>query len=277
MDEHSLRTALNDVMTATPTPPAMDGDRVLATARQARRAHRARLAGAGSAVAVVIVAAGAFTLPVFGGGVDDSIAVGSASTSTSSASSTVTITPTAPSDTKPVLPPGQTDRTQTSGPEADRSQSLLKQLLTVAPAGYVMPEKVANPENVPAQDHQAQVTDDEGKVWEYAAYAAIGKDDRWGRLTVRSVHFEQGARGCDIPWEGLAASCATIEVGGKFIPVYTAVSSPDQWAVYMHPDGIVVTVLQQRDHFSSLNGLTAFPLTPEKLAELAADPRFTLR
>ncbi|MBM7770563.1 hypothetical protein JOD54_000767 [Actinokineospora baliensis] len=279
MDEHSLRTALTDVMHSTPTPPAMDGDRVLLAARHSKRAHRARVAGVGSAVAVVIVAAGAFTLPVLGGGVADSVAVGTAPTGTSTNTSVTRPTGTRqPTDTKPVLPPGQTDRTQTSGPEADRGQQLLKQLLTAIPKGYTAPEKVSGSGGIPAQDHQAQVADNEAKVWEYMASVAVGKGGNLGRLTAASLHFGQGAYGCGVRVQddSRAKECTTVEVDGKRVTVYTADSGNTQWATYLHPDGIVVTVTQEQA-FPGLKPLTDYPFTPEQLAALAIDPRFTLR
>ncbi|RLK60573.1 hypothetical protein [Actinokineospora cianjurensis] len=271
MDEHSLRTALHEVMNGTPTPPAMDGDEVLHDARQAKRAHRARLAGLASAAAVVVVAVGAFALPGLGGR-GDSITVGSGNSSTP----TVTTTGPTASDTGPKLPEGQTDRTQTSGPQADLGKNLLARVLAVVPGGYSAPTEVAG-SDIPARAHQAQVVDDNAEQWEYTAYAAIGKDDRWGRLVVEVIPSFRGAVGCDVPREGMEASCVTTKVGDHYLPVYTATGGAYQWASFLHPDGVRVIVTQAQEFTPAVKALTAYPLTPEQLAALAMDPRLTLR
>ncbi|SES25091.1 hypothetical protein [Actinokineospora terrae] len=268
MDEHSLRTALHEAMSGTPTPPAMDSEQVLHDARQAKRAHRAKFAGFASAAAVVVVAVGAFALSGLGGG--DTITVGNRSTPT------VTTTGPTASGTRPKLPEGQTDRTQTSGPHADLGKDLLDRVLAVVPGGYSAPARVAG-SDIPARAHQAQVVDDNAEVWEYTAYTAIGKDDRWGRLVVEVIPSFQGAVGCDVPREGMDASCETTKVGDNYIPVHTATRGTFQWATYLHPDGVRVLVTQAQEFTPAVKPLAAYPLTPQQLAALAMDPRLTLR
>ncbi|GAA3020938.1 hypothetical protein [Actinokineospora globicatena] len=274
MDEHSLRSAFTEAMNSTPTPPEMDGERVLHDARQAKRAHRAKLAGFASAAAVVVVAAGAFALPVLGGGVADSVAVGSTRHPTQS--QTGSPDPTA-TETKPTFPSGQSDRTETSGPQDDRSKVLLTRVLEVVPPGYTAPEQFDNPDSLPARDHQAQVVDDHAEVWEYLGYITVGKGDgRWGRIVAASVHFGQGAVGCGTEESRPPAECKTIEVGGKHVAVYTGVGRPDQWAVYQHPDGVVVTVTQSKSIMPQIQPLADYPFTASELAALATGTKFTL-
>lgn len=286
MNEHEFRESLRASMSVNPEPPPMGDGPVLDAARRDRKRRRAMWAGAGSAAAVVAIAIGVVVVAPSSGG-DGGVAVGDAppTVQTTDASD--------PSDkqTETSWPNGQTDRTQTSGPEAEKGVTLLNELEAVVPDGYETPDDlVGNGElaGAPMRTHQAQYQDtvDDVEVWDYMADVGVTKGDSVGRLLAQVItpgaHAGEGCELAQVAW-GVDGKCTEIVVGGKRVGVKTdpAPSAEagqfEQWAVCRHDDGTVVSVAQ-----STFRAFTDFPplkgpmFTADQLAELAADDRFHL-
>lgn len=281
MNETEIRSALHGVMTVVEQPAAMDADRMVAAARQARRRRQNVASGAG-AVAAVAVATTTAVLVASGGSGSGS---GSGITPADSSSS-----PTAP-PTERSWPNGQTDRTAPpSEQEYLRAEQLMQDLTDSRPQGFTAPTDLrASPANdrFPLRMHQANF--DEyvagGEVWEYLADAPIAKDSRTGRLLVEVTTpgtHDPSRTPCDVAqtfWS-MKGPCVEVDVDGKKVGVVTKPgrSDFDQWASYVHPDGTVVHLAQSKQRlYSDLPPLTKLPFTKQQLAELATDQRFHIK
>ncbi|SDC92347.1 hypothetical protein [Actinokineospora iranica] len=295
MDEQNFRHALRGAMNDTPTPPPMHADDVLDAAKRAERKRKALWAGGGSAAAVTLIAAAAVVLTANGVGSDTvnpaagpSIQPTSTAQVTSSAPAptSVQVTQEPPKDTEPVFPDGQTDRTATSGPQADKSAALLDVLAAAIPAGMTAPvdlKPVTDELHGPLRNHQSQVSDNEGKVWEYQAMLPVGVNGKWGKLLIEVHPGGSPLEDCELTksfW-GMGGKCGPVVVNGTTVGVVTQPareSGLDQWTAYKHPDGTVVFLAQAASYaYTGLPGLDALPLTVDQLAALATDPKFLVK
>ncbi|WP_018684760.1 hypothetical protein [Actinokineospora enzanensis] len=277
----------------------------------AKPRRQAVLAGAGVAVAVAAIAAGAVFLPGLGnaagsanqdsGNQDSGIqaaaprhgrstaasttgtSTGPTSTSTGSPSSTGSSSSTASSGG-----PGeetQDGKTQTAGPHAQLGEHLLNQLLSSVPAGLTSPADLMPKDGQltgPLRYHQAS-KDLPGANWRYLAQIPVGKDGHWGRLLAEVHHNGTDMTGCELArslW-GLGGECTTIAVDGKQVGVVTKPGNDDrldQWAAYRYPDGTVVFIAQAKEYaYSGHPAIAQEPFTAEQLARQAVDPKFRLR
>jgi hypothetical protein len=289
MNENELRQALRATMATASVPPPMNETPVLDAAQRAQRRHRARWAGAGSAVAAAAVVGLAVVVVATtsgAGGAD----VGGTGGSAASSTHTGTTTREQPSGTESSWPNGQTDRTAHKGPEYDKGLAVRTELDASVPAGYESPEGLKGTGELagaPMRVHQAQYLDtvDGTEVWEYMADIVVTKGGGYGRLLaeVTTPGGETTGDGCDLQpglW-GMTGTCTEIEIDGKRVGVFTAKRGEgdqfDQWAGYRHDDGTVVIIGQAHDRaFTNFAPLAGRPLTAKRLAELAADTRFRL-
>lgn len=282
MNEQEFRHALHDTMTAVAEPPPMSETPVLDAARRAQRRRKARWAGAGSAAAVAVVALAAVVL---GGNSGDDAPGGGVQVGGS-----VTPTASAGGETKDTesWPNGQTDRTARSGPRFDQGEALLGEVTAVVPAGFGAPDDLVYLDPAysggPLRRSQAQYRDtvDGVEVWEYQGEQPVTKDGGVGRMFVEVTSPGSGITGdgCDLAptlW-GLEGTCQEKVVDGKRVGVFTATGGRrdfETWAGYRHTDGTVVFVAQSLDYpGSAMPALTSAPLSTDRLAELAVDPRF---
>lgn len=277
MNEDEVRSALRDVVVASSPPPPMDTGTAVEVGRKAHRRRRATRAGVVAGLAVVGIAVGGTFLPQAlsgGGGLLDAAsgngdgkAIGATETS---------------------WPNGQTDRTATNGPRADKSMNLMPVLGEALPPGLVVGEKPPNV-NIRAQSQFKDYAADGGEVWEYQATAPVTKTD--GSQRVGTLFVQVTTAGNPIPAEpcaaaahaaGIRGTCQVVDAGGKQVGLLTSDGSGteqvfEQLAAYRYPDGTVVYVAQAttfRD--SGLPALDARPSTEDQLAALAIDPRFHL-
>ena len=298
MNEQELRQAMRATMATASAPPPMSEIPILDAVRRTERRRRARWTGAGSAVAATAVVGVAVVVVATTSGAGGSGAGGvggaaASSTATGTTTGTATVTGSAtsgrPSDTETSWPNGQTDRTARNGPEYDKGVALLAELAAVVPPGYESPDglKGNGPlAGAPMKYQQAQYVDtiDGTEVWEYTADAVVTKGGGYGRLIVQvtSAGSESTGEGCDIVpglWS-MTGTCTEKVVDGKRVGVFTSMKEDDQfdqWAGYRYDDGTVVFV-GQADHcaFTNFRPLAGQPLTTQRLAQLAADPRFRL-
>jgi hypothetical protein len=293
MNEYELRQAMRATMSTTAAPPPMSESMVLDVARQDLRRRRTRLAGAGSAAAAVAVIgiAVAIVATTSGAGAPGGKApVGAPPTGSSSGQPTGSSSG-QPSDTKTSWPNGQTDRTASSGSEYEQGRALLDELVEAVPAGFGAPGDLTygDPQysGGPLQHSQAQYEDtvDGTEVWEYDATQPVTKGGGVGKLMVQvtSPDSRVSGEGCDLPplW-GEQATCVERVVDGKTVGVFTTTDTGplkrlDGFAGYRHEDGTVVFVAQAAEYAGSGKpALAGAPLSPERLAQLATDPRFGL-
>ncbi len=277
MNEQELRRALRVTMTAAPERAPMNETPVLDAARRSVRRRRAGWAGAASAVAVAMIVAGA----VYVAGEPGGSSAGMAGAGGGSAGGA--------GDTETSWPDGQTDRTATSGARHDQGVTLLDELAAVVPAGFGAPEDLRYEDpsygGDPLRFHQAQYEDTVHgtQVWEYMAGLPVTKGAGVGELLVRVT--TSGNRtvgeGCSLSptmW-GVGSTCEEHVVDGKRVGVFTGTgdADPESWAAYRYADGTVV-ILAQSSGFagSGKPPLAADPLSADRLAQLAADPRFHL-
>jgi hypothetical protein len=287
MNEQDFRVALHQSMAAEQAPPPMSDAPVLAAARRDRKRRRATFAGIGSAAAVAAIVIGVAVVVPSGGGSHSPVGAGGARTTDAGPSVTDTTntdtTNTDTTNTDPEYPEGMTDRTARSGPEYDRGVALANEVEGVLPDGYESPDDL-NVGGTPLKRNQAQFADkvNGAYIWEYQAVAPLKKGAGVGELVVE-VHApgnRETGEGCALApafW-GVTGTCTEIPVNGKAVAVVTVVSEQfDQWAGYRHDDGTVVFVAQSKAcAYAGLPALDGLPYTAEQLAELAADPRFTL-
>lgn len=280
MNEEDLKRAFEEVVASSP-PPAMDPGTALDRAHRARSKRRASVTGAVVAVLVVGVGLGsAFALDPRGTK-DYIMGAGPSSSSNSGVP-----------DTRwgDEWPEGQSDRTATSGPQADRGTQLLELARASVPAGYDAPDlEYGDPSMHGGMLRaQAQVSTNKGEspeVWQYTAYVPVRKGEKVGSLTVEVSTPDPKAPSdpCALArrYQGAGqAECEVIEVAGKQVGVASP-ASPDRGtgtsAVYRAPDGWTVTVTQEAEYrHSGYPALDRQPFPPSELAVLAADPKFLL-
>lgn len=274
MNEQDFRTELRRTMATNQEPPPMSEVPVLDAAHRDRTRRRAMLAGIGSAAAVAVIAVGVVIVAPSGsggGGVDVAVQP----TDTTAAADTT--------NTQTSWPNGQSDRTARSGPEFDRGVTLSGLLDEVLPPGYGSPDDLVGPGGYDVKRNQAQYVDTVNgtEVWEYSAATPLTKDDGVGEMFV-SVHTPGSwftGDGCELldqPQPFIFAECTEIVVDDKRVAVseLTNVSrKPNQTACYRHEDGTVV-LIGQTLRSSAGSPLASLPLTAQRLAELATDPRF---
>jgi hypothetical protein len=281
MNEQDLKRAFQDVVVASSPPPSMDPGIALDRAHRARSKRRASITGAVVAVLVVGVGLGsAFALNPQGA---KDYVVGAGPSSSSGTPLT---------EWGEQWPVGQTDRTATNGPQADRATQLLELVKASVPAGYDTPDLQGQDPSYRGSllRSQAQVSSDKGEtpeVWEYTAYVPMRKDDKVGRLIVRvsTPNPKAPSDPCVIlrlSQGGLDATggCKTYDVAGKQVETLPS-TRPDQpaatWASYRAPNGWTVVVGQEEDYYDDgYPKLDSQPFHTPSLAELAADPKFLL-
>ncbi|KJK45186.1 hypothetical protein UK23_27060 [Lentzea aerocolonigenes] len=285
MNEQDLKRAFEDVVVASSPPPSMDPGRALDVARKARSKRRSSLVGAVVAVLVVGVGLGtAFALNPKG---TTEYMTGAGASSSSSSGSSTGMPDTQWGEQWPV---GQSDRTATNGPQADRGTQLLHLLMASAPAGYDTPDlKYKDPSMYGGMLRaQAQISTDKGEVpeiWQYTAYVPVRKGDKVGKLTahVSMPDPRDPTEPCALSKKfqrAKDAGCKLYEVGGKQIGVASP-ASLDQgtatWATYRAANGWTVTIMQENEYphggYPALDGQLF--LAPQ-LAALAMDPKFLL-
>ncbi|RDI27716.1 hypothetical protein [Lentzea flaviverrucosa] len=281
MNEQDLKRAFQDVVVASSPPPPMDPGIALGRAHKARSKRRASITGAAVAVLVVGVGLGsAFALNPQG---TTDYLVGAGQSSSSS--------PGLP-DTQwgEQWPVGQSDRTATNGPQADRGRQLLELARASVPAGYEAPDlKYTDPAMHGGMLRaQAQVSSDKGEspeIWQYTAYVPVRKDGKVGRLTVTvtTPNPSDPVEPCALVTRfkgGAGEGCKTYDVAGKQVGVVSS-TSPGQndatWASYRAAGGWTVTVAQEEEYpYAGYPVLDRQPFFGPELAALAADPKFLL-
>lgn len=308
MNEHELKSALQEVMVASSPPPPMSPEAALDRGRRAQRRRQATWGGAVAGLAVVAIAVGAVLLPHLTGGGGSGVEVAGGQPSDSRPSVTPTAaqpsgqpsagaTPPPVADTKTSWPDGQGDRTATSGPRADKGAALLNDLASSLPAGVRAEDRtrIGFADHGPMTWHQAQFAEYAGEVqvWEYDARTPVvfPGEPGVGELTIK-VETRGNTRlgdlvGCAAatryPYPVTGGTCAVVEVDGEQVAVVTGASSDgkantlDAAAFYRHPDGTRVTVAYADEFPNSGHPALARPaLTGEQLAAIAADPKFHL-
>ncbi|QFZ22464.1 hypothetical protein [Saccharothrix syringae] len=306
MNEHELKGALRDAVVASSPPPPMDVAAALERGRRADRRRRATWGAGVAGLAVVGIAVGAALVPTAGGGAGPGVGAGPSNPAPPSVTLTGAPPPSAPSapssassstsETKPSWPDGQTDRTATSGPHADRATKLLADVGAALPAGLRAEdrERVGYPDHGPMTRVQGQYADtvDGVQVWEYTAITPLV---RLGEPGVAKLRVEVETKGnntirgeaCEAatqePYPISGGTCEVVEVDGRRVGVVTGAGADrqrdtyDSAAFYRHPDGTLVKVGVSRAFGNSgLPGMAEVPLSARQLAALAADQRFHL-
>lgn len=308
MNEHELRSAMRDAVVASSPPPPMDAGAAL---DRGRRAHRRRKATWGAGLAVVGIAVGAVLAPNLVGGGGDGVLVASQPSDEAPPRPSVTPTgqpsgppvavttatpPSAPASTETPWPDGQTDRTATSGPRADRARGLLDDLRAALPAGVKGEdrERIGHADYGPMSRHQGQYANTANgvQVWEYTATTPLvrpgepGVAELWiqvetkGNSRVRGEACEAATR---YPYPLSGGTCEVVEVDGKRVGVVTGADADpgantyEAGAFYRHPDGTLVMIGVSKEYGESGHpGMAAVPLDGHQLAVLAVDARFHL-
>ncbi|XVS62911.1 hypothetical protein ACQPYE_32325 [Actinosynnema sp. CA-299493] len=315
MNEHELKSALQEVMVASSPPPPMSPEAALDRGRRARSRRKATWGGAVAGLAVVAIAVGAVLVPTLtGGGAGVQVAGGQPSESAprvtptdrppSEGMSAPALTPSAgpasgrpPSGTSTPWPNGQDDRTARNGPRADKGAKLFNDVASSLPAGVKAEDRtrIGFADYGPMTRHQAQFVEHVGdlEVWDYEARTpvVITGEAGVGELFVR-VETKGGTRlgglvGCaaatryEYPVAG--GTCALVDVGGEQVALVTGATpdadhnTMDAAAFHRHPDGTLVTVAYSSEYLESGHPALSRPaLTGAQLAALAADPKFHL-
>ncbi|MER5260920.1 hypothetical protein ABTZ99_02395 [Actinosynnema sp. NPDC002837] len=312
MNEHELKSALQEVMVASSPPPPMSPEAALEGGRRAQRRRKATWGGAVAGLAVVAIAVGAVLVPTLTGGGGDVVQVAGGQPSESgprvtptdrppSESPSVTVMPPSgsppPSDTSTRWPNGQSDRTSTSGPRADKGAKLLNDLASSLPPGVKAEDRtrIGFADYGPMTWRQAQFAEYVGdlEVWDYEARTpvVITGESGVGELSIK-VETKGNTRlgdlvGCEAatkyPYPVTGGTCEVIDVGGKKVGVVTGAdpdaggNTMDAGAFYRHPDGTLVTVAYSSEYLESGHPALSRPaLTGAQLAAIAADPKFHL-
>ncbi|WP_394616517.1 hypothetical protein JNUCC0626_43880 [Lentzea sp. JNUCC 0626] len=282
MNEEDLKRAFQDVVVASSPPPSMDPGIALSKAHKARSNRRASVTGAVVAVLVVGVGIGsAFAL-------NPQAAQDYITGAGPSSSSKAGMPDTQWGDQWPV---GQTDRTATNGPQADRGKQLLELAKGSVPAGYETPDLKYKEQDFPVGmlRAQAQVSSNKGEtpeVWDYTAYVPVRKGEGVGQfvVTVTMPDPDLPADPCELVNRfqgGNGPGCKTYDIEGKQVGVVSVPAPPDQpaetWAAYRAPSGWTVVLKQSEDYeYSGHPQLDRQPFFGPELAALAADPKFLL-
>ncbi|WP_439660753.1 hypothetical protein ACSHWB_04110 [Lentzea sp. HUAS TT2] len=290
MNEQDLKRAFQEVVVASSPPPSMDPGIALDRAHKARSKRRASITGAAVAVLVVGVGLGsAFALNPQG---TKDYLVGAGPSSSSSSSSSAGVGAGMP-DTQwgEQWPVGQSDRTATNGPQADRGVLLLNALTASAQAGgFETPKlKYQAPEyqNGEMQRTQAQISTDKGEtpeVWVYTAHVPVQKNGKVGMMLaeVSMPKPTDPADPCALAkqfWGMSKATCKVRDVNG--VQVGDAFSQEEgrvmQWMSYKAPNGWTVNIAQNASYEGSgYPGLDSNPFPASELASMATDAKFLL-
>ncbi|SFR20598.1 hypothetical protein SAMN04488564_105275 [Lentzea waywayandensis] len=284
MNEQDLKRAFQDVVVASSPPPSMDPGIALDKAHKARSKRRASITGA--AVAVLVVGVGLGSAFALNPQSTKDYLMGAGQSSSSNPGS-----PGMP-DTQwgEEWPVGQSDRTATNGPQADRGTQLLNLAKASVPSGYDAPDlKYKDPSMYGGMLRaQAQISTNKGEtpeVWEYTAYVPVRKDDKVGQLTVTvsMPNSRNQADPCVLAnrVSGSADfSCKIYEVAGNQVGVASPVNPAQGTATtasYRAANGWTVTVTQEEEYsYSGYPKLDRQPFFAPELAALAADPKFLL-
>ncbi|MEJ2855399.1 MULTISPECIES: hypothetical protein [unclassified Saccharothrix] len=254
MNEHELKSALQDAVVASSPPPPMSPAEAVAAGRAAQRRRKAAWGGGVAGLAVVAIAVGAVLVPQLTGGANTE--AGGAPPLTTSAppappsvtGPSVTLTqmpssvPLDPSQTKPEWPDGQTDRTARSGPRADKSVQALNDLGASLPATFQAVDKTPlTPPGDPGETWygpmrytQSQFEDyyDGGKeIWEYLGTTPVtqqgtsGVGKLWIMVLTKGNRFadvDSPCKAAEAAWAIRSGECAVRTVGGKQVGYVTA-------------------------------------------------------
>ncbi len=284
MSEQDFRNALRRTMDTVTAPPPMSDATVLEAAHRDRRRRRTMWASVGTAAVVAAIAVGVVLVaPSSSGG--DGVQVGNQPPAAQSTQDVATPTsanePGAETDSTQTLPPGMTDRIQQSGPHYERGVALAVVLDdVVTAAGFGAPGDLEGAE----KSNYGRYVDKVGGVekWSYGATTPVTKGSGVGEMSVHVNTTDEQASGCAVARMLYSeAQCTEVTVDGKKVGV-SNVNDPnqehiDQVAAYRHDDGTAVYVAQSLDYgFTDLPQLTALPFTPQQLAALALDDRFTV-
>jgi hypothetical protein len=296
MNEHEVRDALRDAMVASSPPPPMDTGRAVEAGQKAHRRRQTTRAGIVAGLAVVGIAVGATYLPsaLNGGAVEAGSGPNGAVPASANEQVPSGSVPSEPSasvrKTGMQWPDGQSDRTASSGPRADKSTDLLPALEGALPAGFTG----QGSQDVTARN-QSIFVDYAAKdlqVWEYSATTPVRRTD--GSGNVGTLHVEVTTRGngisggdaCELALRapGINGDCTVVDVGGTKVGLVVSDGTGnendrtfDQAAAYRYADGTMVFVCQAKAFRDSTQpALGELPLTGEQLAALAADAEFHL-
>ncbi|MEV6285842.1 sigma factor [Kribbella sp. NPDC051770] len=176
-------------------------------------------------------------------------------------------------------PEGQSDRTATTGPRADRSVTLMNDLSSMVPGGFTTPD-LKYPDGRAMRWPQTQYASNDGEQdsWEYRALIPVQQANRVGTLLARSTtpDGKPATAPCKLVQRADTGTCTVVDVNGRKVGVLTT-KTGDQWAAYRHPDGTVVHVSQSRKSDNpKYPALTAPIFTPEQLAELATSEKLKI-
>ncbi|MBB5805017.1 cell wall assembly regulator SMI1 [Saccharothrix ecbatanensis] len=309
MNEHELKSALQDVMVASSPPPPMDAGAALDRGRRADRRRKATWAVAVAGLGVVAIAVGAVLVPNLAGGDGVQVAGGQSSVPASAPpmtsvppSVTATLSPPPTSEdakasTERPWPNGQGDRTSTNGPRADKSVAVLNDLGSSLPNGVEAVDKAAvgRLDYGPLRRTQSQFADytaDGLEIWEYLAYTPVvrggteGVGHLWMQVETKGNSRVEDVSGCGMvirqtyPVTDGSGRCDILDVGGKQVVVVTAAgpeNGMEQAAFYRYDDSTLVIVAQSREYLNSGHpALAERPLTSQQLAAIAVDPKFHL-
>jgi hypothetical protein len=277
MKEKELNEALHDVMVRSSPPPSMDPTRALEQARRTRKRRRVAWAGIGVATLVAGVGVGPVLVTNYLQSAGPAVASGTSTTQPVSSAA-----PTTRKSGDP-WPEGQSDRTATAGPRADRSVTLMRDLSAAVPPGFSTPE-LKYPDGRAMRWPQSQYASSDGEqdYWEYMAVIPVQKGDGVGRLMAQSTtpNGKPATDPCKLAktfWGG-AGSCAIVNVDGKKVGVVTTKGGDyDQWAAYRHDDGTVVFVAQaKKSDAPGKAPLTQPVFTNQQLAELVTSEKFKI-
>ncbi|MBG6100106.1 hypothetical protein IW249_000520 [Micromonospora vinacea] len=274
MNEEELREGLRSEMAGMTPPPPLSTTAALGAARRTHFRRRAVWASLGSA-AVVLAVTGFAAVATPDGHVYQPAGQGSL----------------APPDTKEPWPTGpdgqpQEDRTARAGSRYEQGIHLLREVVSVVPAGFTAPEDPPGQSDPTLRTQQAQfeATVDGVDVWSYLSSVAVAKGKGTGRVIVE-VHDGPNplpAEPCDLAQKfwGMRGECQVETVGATRVGVVVRPSDDDrldQWSAYRHPDGVVVFVAQSVRLDESRPALTKLPFSVPQLAALAVDERFHLK
>ncbi|MEV8436738.1 hypothetical protein AB0425_05140 [Actinosynnema sp. NPDC051121] len=309
MNEHELKSALQEVMVASSPPPPMSPVAALDLARRAQRRRQATWGGGVAGLAVVAIAFGAVMLPnLTGGGPGVQVADGQSSRPLATptggprsdpppVAATPTGVPSASPGSKTQWPDGQGDRTATSGPRAAKGSQLFNDLASSLPPGVKAEDRtrIGFADYGPMTRVQAQFVEYVGElqVWDYEARTpvVITGEAGVGELSIK-VETRGNKRlgdltGCAVatkysyPVKG--GTCEVVDVGGKQVALVTGAvpdaddNTMENGAFYRYPDGTLVTVAYSHEYLESGHPALSRPaLTGAQLAAIAADPKFHL-
>ncbi|WP_405059255.1 hypothetical protein OG474_41925 [Kribbella sp. NBC_01505] len=289
MNEEDLKEALQDAMVRSSPPTSMDPASALEQARLVRKRRRT----AWAAVAGVTLAVGALAGPTLiinltSNASDQMVAGGPSGLPSSTAPADTpkpasTILPSTRKSEDP-WPEGQSDRTATTGPRADRSVTLMRDLSSAVPAGFTTPDlKYEDGRSMRWPQTQYASGDGEPARWDYMATIPVQKDKQVGQLLVLSTTPDGKPAGdvCELAqqfWGG-KGTCAVVDVAGKKVGVVTTKGqdSYDSWAAYRYDDGTVVTLAQAKKTDDSSRPALKQPIfTAGQLAEQVTSEKFKI-